>query len=186
MPLTHARRPIGRRAIALLEHVVETRGEIFGYARTLMLGRWERLEQIFVSAARLPSSLVACPLFGALPFRCAPFSVRSLFGALPFRCAPFSVRSSHRGDPHCAQAGSAYFRLEPRDAPARDSWSGQDNYPASPAYAWIERLDGRDALAALAGVGVVGRNGTVFGAAKRFVRVELLMREATFQVRARR
>ena len=116
------------RAIALLEHVVHTRGEIFGYARRLMLGRWERLEAIF--------------------------------------------------------RGSAHFRLDARDPAAHDTFSDQDGYAPSPAYAWIERLDGGDAPAAFEAAGIRGRSGDQFGSSRRFVRVELLMREATFRILA--
>ena len=117
------------RAIAALEHVVSTRGEIFAYARRLMLGRWVRLEAIF--------------------------------------------------------AGSAHFRLDARDPPAaRDNFFGEDDYAPSPAYAWLERIDGGDAYAALLAGGVVGRRGTQFGVGDNFVRVELLMREASFDILA--
>eukprot|EP00966_Prymnesium_polylepis_P285353 6591619-Prymnesium_polylepis.1 len=112
----------------MLEHVVETKGEIFGYARALMLGRWVRLEAIF--------------------------------------------------------AGVADWRLDSRDAAAHDTWSATDGYPPSPAYAWLEKLDGGDANAALEVAGVRGRPGWQFGVSNRFVRIELLMREATFNIMA--
>ena len=78
------------------------------------------------------------------------------------------------------------FKLNARDAPSPDTFSGEVRYQASPAYAWIELTDRRlyegDALAAMASVGVRGRGGVGYGATERFVRLELLMREQTFQV----
>ena len=40
------------RALAVLEHVVGSGGEIFTFARGRMLRRWERLEALFASLAR--------------------------------------------------------------------------------------------------------------------------------------
>ena len=81
-----------------------------------------------------------------------------------------------------AFAGSRTFRLEPRDTPTADTYSGAAQYEASPAYAWIEKLGGGDATAALEVAGVRGRAGDKFGAGVQFVRLELLMREETFDL----
>jgi histidinol-phosphate/aromatic aminotransferase/cobyric acid decarboxylase-like protein len=79
--------------------------------------------------------------------------------------------------------GGGGFRLEARDAAAAvDAYSGESGYEPSPAYAWVQRLDGGDALASLESVGVVGRSGAEFGAGTNFVRIELLMREQTFEI----
>ena len=61
--------------------------------------------------------------------------------------------------------------------------SGSEDNTASPspAYAWVRQLDG-DALASMASVGVVGRTGVAYGADASYVRLELLMREETFDV----
>jgi len=78
------------------------------------------------------------------------------------------------------------FKLENRDAPATDCFSGEKSYESSPAYAWVELMSesayGGDALRAMASVGIEGRPGTLFGATRHFVRLELLMREQTFEI----
>ena len=80
------------------------------------------------------------------------------------------------------------MRLEPREPPSPDAFSGAEAYEASPAYAWIELTDtsrfGGDATAAMASVGIKGRPGGAFGAPARFVRLQLLMREETFEILA--
>jgi len=83
-------------------------------------------------------------------------------------------------------AGSR-FEVEVRDAPETDSFSGELAYEASPAYAWVRLTDDSppydgDAAAAMASVGIAGRPGDLFGATKRHVRLELLMREQTFGI----
>ena len=89
--------------------------------------------------------------------------------------------------------GPPLFRLEPRDASTADTWSGARAYAPSPAYAWIEmgasdghartdRYYNGSALAAMASVGITARPGTLFGASRRFVRLQLLMREQTFSI----
>jgi len=130
------------RALAVLEHVVGSGGEIFTFARGRMLRRWERLEALFAS---LPEA----------------------------------------GQPEAGQE-AALFSLEPRDAPATDAFSGEVEYAPSPAYAWIKlnsaEAFGGDALAAMAAYGIVGRSGREFGAEPCHVRLELLMREQTFEL----
>lgn len=79
-------------------------------------------------------------------------------------------------------ASSAFFSLQAREAASRDAWSGADGYEPSPAYAWIHQLDGGDATASMRAAGIVGRSGAKYGAAAPYVRLELLMREATFDV----
>lgn len=120
------------RAVAALEHVVAHNGEIFAYARRLMVRRWERLEGIF--------------------------------------------------------AGQTLYQLAPRDPAAYDSFSGTEGYAASPAYAWITLTNSTqhqgDAMVAMASVGIKGRGGPKFGADKCHVRLELLMREETFELLA--
>ena len=74
------------------------------------------------------------------------------------------------------------YLLEPREAGARDTFSGEDRYRPSPAYAWIERTDGGNASAAMEQVGIEGRSGDQFGASISFIRLELLMREQTFDI----
>ena len=46
----------------------------------------------------------------------------------------------------------------------------------------MKKLDGGDAAAALQAAGIVGRSGAAYGAGVDFVRLELLMREQTFEV----
>jgi len=79
-------------------------------------------------------------------------------------------------------AASPAYRLEGRDAPAADAFSAETSYEASPAYAWVQKLDGGDCLAAMASVGIVARPGGQFGVSHDFVRLELLMREQTFVI----
>mmetsp|Transcript_19687 Transcript_19687/g.47184 ORF Transcript_19687/g.47184 Transcript_19687/m.47184 type:complete len:104 (-) Transcript_19687:236-547(-) len=82
-------------------------------------------------------------------------------------------------------AGSKTYSLEPRDPPTPDVFASiTSGYAASPAYAWIKKLDGGDALAAMAAAGIRGRGGPMFGVASSFVRLELLMREETFELLA--
>jgi aspartate/methionine/tyrosine aminotransferase len=76
----------------------------------------------------------------------------------------------------------AAFRLQARDPPGHDGFSGETAYESSPAYAWVEQLDGGDALTSMRSVGVIGRAGDQFGASSRYVRLELLMREETFEL----
>ena len=52
------------RALAVLEHVVGSGGEIFTFARGRMLRRWERLEALFAS---LPEALFSTPNPGPHP-----------------------------------------------------------------------------------------------------------------------
>ena len=121
------------RAIAALEHVIATRGRIFTHARTLMLGRWRRLERIF-----------------------------------------------------SAQAAPPLFRLQNRSAAGHDTFSGEDDYEPSPAYAWVELTSagrfGGDAMSAMASVGILARPGSLFGADRAHARLQLLMREQTFDI----
>ncbi len=114
------------RAAAVLEHVLQTKGQILGFGRALMAGRWARLRTCFATASRLA--------------------------------------------------------LQPLEPAAHDAFSGADDYAPSPAYAWVRQLDGGDATATLRDAGVVGRPGDAYGANESFVRLELLMREATFDV----
>jgi len=74
----------------------------------------------------------------------------------------------------------AAFRLQRLEPLALDAFTGEEAYPPSPAYAWIERLDGGDALASMAGVGIAARSGLGYGASAAYVRLELLMREPDF------
>jgi len=46
----------------------------------------------------------------------------------------------------------------------------------------VRQVDGGDAAASLKAAGVAGRSGTAYGAGADFVRLELLMREQTFEV----
>eukprot|EP00966_Prymnesium_polylepis_P161653 3736102-Prymnesium_polylepis.2 len=79
-------------------------------------------------------------------------------------------------------AASTTYRLEPRDADTSYTMlsDAPGTYPPSPAYAWVEKLDGGHAYAAMREAGIRGRDGVHSGAAARFVRLELLMREETF------
>ena len=95
----HVPRESQLRAAAVLGHVVDTKGQLFGYARTLMASRWERLQ--------------AC------------------------------------------MAGSTVFALQPLEDATKDSFSGLDQYAPSPAYAWVEQLDGGDAAKSMQ-VGCIG------------------------------
>ena len=122
----HVPRESQLRAAAALEHVVATKGQLFGYARSLMLSRWARLQACF--------------------------------------------------------KGSAAFELQALDPAAKDAFSDETDYAPSPAYAWVKQLDGGDAAASLRAAGVVGRPGVAYGASVAFVRIELLMREQTFNV----
>ena len=79
-------------------------------------------------------------------------------------------------------ASSTSFSLQAREVASRDSWSAADGYAPSPAYAWIQQLDGGDATASMRAAGIVGRSGAKYGATDAYVRLELLMREATFDV----
>ena len=93
-----------------------------------------------------------------------------------------------------AQFPNAPFKLEPRDAPAADSYSGQVSYPPSPAYLWLELLIPNDlsayplpfngsASVAIESVGIKGRPGTGYGETdERHVRIELLMRAQDFEI----
>lgn len=141
------------RAARLLEHVVARKGDIFAFAREHMLTRWQCLEAIFASsAAEAPEQSAAL----------ANGTARANASLVPL------------------------LRLAPRDAPAFDAFSGEVNYESSPAYAWLELTDtlafGGDAMAAVRSVGIVGRSGVAFGASKAWVRLELLMRQETFEL----
>jgi len=81
-----------------------------------------------------------------------------------------------------APCAASPYQLEPRDAPAPDAFSGEAAYAPSPAYAWVRRSDGGDCLAAMRGVGIIARPGTQFGASQAYARLELLMREPTFDI----
>ena len=63
-------------------------------------------------------------------------------------------------------AEGSHFRLEGRDPAAFDSFSQQMDYAHSPAYAWIERLDGGDATSAMLSVGIKGRSGLGYGTSR--------------------
>ena len=78
--------------------------------------------------------------------------------------------------------GSAAFELQALDPAAKDAFSDETDHAPSPAYAWVKQLDGGDAAASLRAAGVVGRPGVAYGASVAFVRIELLMREQTFNV----
>lgn len=98
----------------------------------------------------------------------------------------------HRLEGIFAAAGAtAPFRLEPRDPPSADTFSGVREYEASPAYAWIELTDASlfngSALTAMESVGIAGRGGSSYGETDdRHVRLELLMREQTFEILCRK
>mmetsp|Transcript_37421 Transcript_37421/g.98995 ORF Transcript_37421/g.98995 Transcript_37421/m.98995 type:complete len:486 (-) Transcript_37421:201-1658(-) len=120
------------RAVAAIEHIVSHGGELFRYARSLMLQRWQRLERLFAL--------------------------------------------------HATSGRPTTYSLQARESPSFDAFSGASAYAPSPAYAWIQKLDGGDCMAAMLSVGIVGRPGSQFGATKAFARLELLMREQTFAI----
>ena len=64
--------------------MVTTKGQLLGYARSLMLSRWERLQACF--------------------------------------------------------EGSTAFKLQALEPAAKDGFTGQEEYPPSPAYAWVKPL----------------------------------------------
>ena len=49
------------RAAAVLEHVLQTKGQILGFGRALMAGRWARLRTCFATASRLRVSTTVLP-----------------------------------------------------------------------------------------------------------------------------
>ena len=82
----------------------------------------------------------------------------------------------------------AAWRLEPRDPPKLDRFSGEVAYEPSPAYAWLLYLVATNvtAPAAMLKVGVAGRSGLGYGKDDRFIRLELLMRDVTFDAMMRK
>ena len=85
-------------------------------------------------------------------------------------------------------ANQTVYALERRDPAASDAFTGAATYEPSPAYAWVTLRDvsqhGGSALAAMASVGIRGRDGVAFGGTRAQCRLELLMREETFQLLA--
>ena len=172
------------RAATAIEHVVAHDGQIFAYARARMLGRWRTLERIFDEArpdcheggTQEGVEGIATTLATSLAKSIAD-TTRNASG-VPGPAHDGGISSSH----------AATFRLQSREPPSPDSYSGAESYEPSPAYAWVELLNdtmhGGDASTAMRSVGIVGRTGTEFGASRRFVRLELLMREQTFDILA--
>ena len=82
----------------------------------------------------------------------------------------------------------AAWRVEPRDPPKLDRFSGEVAYEPSPAYAWLQYLVATNvtAPAAMLKVGVAGRSGLGYGKDDRFIRLELLMRDVTFDAMMRK
>ena len=79
-------------------------------------------------------------------------------------------------------ACSGTYQLDARDAATADVFSGAASYAPSPAYAWVRKMDGGDCELAMRCVGIISRPGDQFGASTDFVRLELLMREQTFDI----
>lgn len=91
------------------------------------------------------------------------------------------IFSAHAPPP---ATGSA-FRLQQLEPARLDRFLHTVRQP-SPAYAWLERIDGQSAHVALKKVGILARPGTSFGSEQRFARLSLLMRSTEFDVLARK
>ena len=76
----------------------------------------------------------------------------------------------------------------PRAPPKLDRFSGAVAYEPSPAYAWLQYLVATNvtAPAAMLKVGVAGRSGLGYGKDDRYIRLELLMRDVTFDAMMRK
>jgi aspartate/methionine/tyrosine aminotransferase len=104
--------------------------------------------------------------------------LEAAFAAHAARC-PIAMGSSGMA---FEAACSGTYQLDARDAATADVFSGAASYAPSPAYAWVRKMDGGDCELAMRSVGIISRPGDQFGASTDFVRLELLMREQTFDI----
>ena len=166
------------RAIAALQHVNAHRGEIFSVARALMLNRWRRLEAIFANQTATVGEAEGSSRRRRLDD--AEGNVSSADGGAG------GAAATDAGTAGGVSASTPLFSLEPRCPAGPDSFTGEESYEASPAYAWVELKStaryGGDAMAAMASVGIHGRSGEKFGSPVRYVRLQLLMRQQTFDI----
>ena len=104
--------------------------------------------------------------------------LEAAFAAHAARC-PIAMGSSGMA---FEAACSGTYQLDARDTATADVFSGVASYAPSPAYAWVRKMDGGDCELAMRSVGLLSRPGVQCGASSDFVRLELLMREQTFEI----
>lgn len=73
------------------------------------------------------------------------------------------------------------FKLHAREPAQRDLFLRRTTSP-TPAFVWLERVDGGSAFKALASVGIIARSGRAYGAGANFARLSLIMRATEFEL----